>query len=399
MYLFLACLILSASIESPEIAQSVQYPMYDAIDPEEYILGPGDVLWFSVEGGLPSSITEEYSGSTLYITITPDGYAVLPSAGAYDVSGLTLGEATSLMESGFSRTFPGIYAEIGLASLRTFTISITGHVVNPGMMHINGAQHLTEVLEIAGGIASSGTWTGVQIIHSNGIITEADITGFIQSGDIGSNPTLTLGDRIHVPQADKFIQIEGAVMLNSAIGSNGDVESGQALSSRGVIEYIPGETVSELINRIGGTTPWAERNNCYIVRFTAGSGDLQIPAPLDDFELDPEVMEGDQIVVPGIPPTVAVSGFVFSPGVYPHTAGMSVTHYISLAGGYEREASVSGIRIILPDGCEKKQDEIEVVPAGSIITVPRSWFVGWEDPLLIITSIATIVIAGIGLSQ
>jgi len=373
---------------------SAQHPMYDAVDPDEYILGPGDILWFSMDGGLPSAMAGEIQGGTLYITVTPDGYAVIPAAGAYYVSGLALSEGTALIEDGFSDIFRGMRCEIGLASLRTFMVSVTGQVVSPGMITIHGAQRLTEVLETAGGISSAGRWTAVQIIHSDGNITETDITKFILNGEINNNPTLSLGDRIHVLQAEEFIEVEGAVLWSSGLATSGNIQS-----SRGTLEYIHGETVSELINRVGGTLPWAERENCRIVRLTADAGEILIQAPLDDLETDPVIMAGDQIVVPGIPPTVAVSGFVFNPGVYPHTAGMSVVHYVSLAGGYEREASVSGMRIILPGGSEKKQNEIEVIPAGSVITVPRTWLVGWEEPLLIITSIATIIIAGIGLSQ
>jgi len=38
-------------------------------------------------------------------------------------------------------------------------------------------------------------------------------------------------------------------------------------------------------------------------------------------------------------------------------------------------------------------DELDDVPAGSTIHVPRKILVWWQDPLLIATSVATVILA------
>ncbi|MCD4775080.1 MAG: SLBB domain-containing protein [Candidatus Aegiribacteria sp.] len=371
-------------------------PMIEEIDPAEYVVGPGDILWFSLQGGIPPELSGSEAGSIIYITVTPDGYAVIPSAGAWPVAGLSLYEAANLIEAGFTSKYPGLRGMGGLAAIRMFRVPITGQVVSQGMYNVNGASRLTDLLNKAGGIAPAGSWTAIQIVSSDGDTTEVDITEFLLNGCMQSNPVLSLGDRVHVPQAEEFISIEGAVNLSGSFSTEFHGAADQAVwsgSSRGMIEYIPGETVSCFVKRIGGTRTWAARDSCYILRVLANGEEERIRAPLDIPSIDPELLPGDIVVCPGIPPVVAVTGFVYSPGVYPHIAGMGAFYYISQAGGFLREASGSGTRVVLADGREELTEDVSAIPPGSVISVPRKVIVGWQDPLLIFTSIASIIIA------
>jgi protein involved in polysaccharide export with SLBB domain len=387
-------LFLVASGETSEFMPTE--PMIEEIDPAEYVVGPGDILWFSIQGAGPAMLLGNLDGATLYMTITPDGYAVVPSTGAWLVAGLRLYEATNLIEAGFASKYPGLRGMAGLAVIRTFRVPVTGQVANQGIYDVSGASRLTDLLDLAGGIASAGSWTSIQIVHSNGDTTEVDITEFLLNGLMQSNPVLSQGDRVHIPQAEEFVIVEGAVKMSgsfaTAYGGTQDYAAWSG-SIRGSVEYIPGETVSALVQRVGGTRTWASRDSCYIMRFLEDGTEVKIRAPLDDPSIDPELLPRDRVVCPGIPPVVTVSGFVSAPGVYSHTAGMGTFFYISQAGGLEREASESGIKVVLPDGREVGFRDIPVVPCGSAIVVPRKAFVGWQDPLLIFTSIASIVIA------
>jgi protein involved in polysaccharide export with SLBB domain len=370
-------------------------PLLEDIDSYSYIVGPGDILWFFVQGGVPSA----YSGtgtSIMRIGVTPDGYAIMPSVGVWKVSGLTLNEATAVIENGFASRYPGLRGKAGLACLRTFRLPVTGYVASPGIRGISGANRLVYLLNKAGGITSAGSWTAVQIIHSNGDTTEVNITDYIINGNMLANPYLNSGDRVHVPEAEEFVWVEGAVRLSESLSTSFEGDSEESVwnkSVRGMVEYIPGETVSCFIRRVGGTKTWAYRDSCYIRRSLPDGEEEIIRAPLDNPLIDPELLPGDIVICPGVPPTVAVTGLVYSPGLYPHTAGMDAYFYIFQAGGLNNTASESGIRIVLTGGQEKKIDEISVIPPGAAITVPRKTFVGWQDPLLIFTSLASIIIA------
>ncbi|MCD4847048.1 MAG: SLBB domain-containing protein [Candidatus Aegiribacteria sp.] len=372
------------------------HPMIEDIDPAEYIIGPGDVFWFGVLGGIPSELTALSEGGLLYITVTPDGCAVIPSAGSWYVANHTLHEAVALIEAGFSARYPGLRAMTGLAVLRTFRVPVTGQIGSAGIVQITGADRLTDLLAKAGGVTPAGAWTNILIIHSDGDTAAVDITKFILDGYLTSNPVLSLGDHVHVPEAEKFVRIEGAVRLSgflSAEFGHAEVVSWTG-SASGILEFIPGETVSDLVTRAGGTEPWAIRDSCHVIRSNPDyEVEIRLPAPLNNSELDPFLMPDDIVVCPGIPPIVAVSGYVFSPGVYPYTAGMDALYYISQAGGFLREGSESGTRIVLSGGEEKRLSEIAAIPAGAIIIIPRKAIIWWQDPLLIATSIASVIIA------
>ncbi len=371
-------------------------PMLEQLDPESYILGPGDVLWLSVRGGLPEELAGMTTrGTIMYMTVTPDGHAVIPGAGSWSVGGLTLAEATDVLESGFRGTFPGITASVGLAGLRYFRVPVTGRVNSPGLVTISGADRVTDALQAANGISAAGSWTSIMVI-GRGDTSYVDLARFVVEGTPSLNPSLRPGDRIVVPEAESFVQLEGALHLpgmNISVLSPGEGTVMWSESVSGITEYIPGETASELIGRSGGTKSWALRDSCYVVREVDDGGEVRIPAPLDDPMVDPVLQPGDRVVCPGIPPTVSVTGFVSAPGLYAYSAGMGVEYYVSQAGGAVREGNVSGTRVTTPSGTTLDRGEVDVVPAGSDVHVPRKLMVGWQEPLLIVTSLASIVIA------
>jgi protein involved in polysaccharide export with SLBB domain len=394
--IFLLVLVLGTSVfaETEEEAEPRSIPLMGEIDANLYIVGPGDVLWFSFPGSLPGD-TAGGAGPRL-LEVTPDGYAVLPSVGAWKVSGLSLNEAASTIERGFSSRFPGMSGLAGLARMRVFLVPVTGHVNRPGVVEITGADGLLSVLDEAGGLASSGSMTGILVIGSEGDTTVVNVTDFLRDGITSSNPCLSLGDRVHVPEAEDFVWIEGALHFSQPLSagfSGGQDAASWNGSRRGMTEYIPGETVRELVSRIGGTTPWAMRDSCYIVRVTDSGSAVSIPSPLDSRDPGTVLLPGDLLVCPGTPPVVTVTGEVYSPGIYPHTAGMGALFYVDQAGGFLRAARRSGTRVRLPDGEEVDSDDMSSIPAGSSVIVPRKILVGWEDPLLIITSVASVIIA------
>jgi len=395
---YLLALVLAATMTlvaaEEEESPPASIPLMGEIDGNRYIVGPGDVLWFSIHGGIPGDSSGGNRANLL--EITPDGYAVLPSVGAWKVSGLTLNEAAATVERGFASRYPGLTGIAGLSRMRVFQVPVTGHVNRPGIVQITGADGLVTVLEQAGGLASTGSMTGIIVVSSDGDTSRVNITDFLRFGEITANPYLSLGDRVHVPEAEDFVWMEGALRFGLPLAERFNSASEEMVwnqSSRGMTEYIRGETAGDLVSRVGGTAPWALRDSCYILRAGDGGSEMRIPAPLDDPRVDPLLLPGDVLVCPGVPPVVTVTGEVFAPGIYPHTAGMDAYFYINQAGGFVQASRRSGTSVTLPGGREVDADELRSVPAGSAISVPRKALIGWQDPLLILTSVASIVIA------
>ncbi|MBN1434875.1 SLBB domain-containing protein [Candidatus Fermentibacterales bacterium] len=394
--LLAAALGLPSSPAQEAAAVSPDLSFVDAVDPDGYVLGPGDVLWISLPGGLPYYTTEENPTgiSILNVTVTPDGNVVIPVVGAVDVSGLTLTEACGLIERTIASYYRGVRPQIGLASPRRFRLPVSGQVASPGMHCINGVTTLWETLSQAGGLLPTGSLSGIEVIHSSGDTTVIDMGRFLIDGDMSANPVLSLGDRVHVPMATRLVYVEGAVRGTGGFGICRTDEEMWLESSQVVMEHIEGQTVSEALARAGGLTPWAEREACHILR-RSGEGEpgLRIDAELENPLLDPVLMPGDRVIVPGTSPTVAVTGHVNAPGSYPYVAMRDYMYYVGLAGGFDDRASRGGTRLLLADGSVLPADEAGAVPSGAIVEVPQKSIVWWQDYLLILTGVASVVIA------
>lgn len=385
--------ILAAALTAQTAQQSLPVdlsrapaPTASAADPAEYVLGPGDLLWVASEGGLPSEFSAGSAvGSVFYTAVSADGFVLLPMVGAVDVNGLTLEEGAALIEQRMRSRILGVRPSVGLSVARTSMVPVTGGVAAPGAVALRGTDRLVDAIRSAGGPVPGAALSRVAVIGPEGDSTLVDLFAYALSGDPDLDPVLAPGERVHVEIADSLVSVEGAVWVKSPFSPVAASEAALAEGSSTILEHISGETVADLVARAGGFAPWAERDGCYVQR----AGGETLPSPDGSMT----VLPGDRVVVPGTPPTVAVTGYVHSPGVYPFVAGRDAFHYVAQAGGFGPEANGSETRVHLPDGSETDADELSDIPAGAVVEVPRHALVWWQDYFMILTGIASIVIA------
>jgi polysaccharide biosynthesis/export protein len=92
---------------------------------------------------------------------------------------------------------------------------------------------------------------------------------------------------------------------------------------------------------------------------------------------DPLLEQGDVIFIPRQPFAVSVMGEVLQQNSVPYKRGLSATDYIELAGGYSQFADSSEIFVILPDGSARRVEDSwfnfggSDVPPGSTVYVGR----------------------------
>ena len=360
-------------------------PAMEAADPAEYVLGPGDLLWVASEGGLPSEFSAgSAAGSVFYTAVSADGHVLLPMVGSVDVNGLTLEEGAALVVQRMRSRIAGVRPSVGLSVARTSMVPVTGGVAAPGAVALRGTDRLVDAIRSAGGPVPGAALSRVAIIGPGGDSVLVDLCAYALSGDPALDPMLAPGERVHLDIADSLVSVEGAVWVKSPFSPTA-AEAALAEGSSTILEHLPGETVGELVARAGGFAPWALREGCYVIR----EGGETLPDP-DGSAL---VRPGDRVVVPGTPPTVAVTGFVHSPGVYPFVAGRDAFDYVAQAGGFAQGANCSGTRVRLPDGGETDADELSDIPPGAVVEVPRHTLVWWQDYFTILTGVASIVIA------
>jgi polysaccharide export outer membrane protein len=364
-------------------------PAIEQIDPAEYVLGPGDILWLSAEGGLPSGFFPSAGASIVYLTVAPDGNVIIPLVGSVLVGGLFLEEASEMLCSRVQSRFRGVMASAGLAGVRSFRVPVTGGVISPCIVTVRGTDRLTDILQAAGGPAPGAALSSILIVSTLGDSSEINLYRFFADGDLSCNPLLAPGDMVHVREAEALVEVQGALFLKGPFALE-RLDQGWREGASGLMEYMEGETVAEGVLRAGGLAPWALRDSIYIERRVPGGIEvISAAGPARDVILE----AGDRLICPGSPTTVSVTGFVSVPGPIIWVAGRDALYYIAQAGGFMPEARQSGSKVILPSGEDIQADEAGPIPAGSVVVVPRKFLMWWQDYLTIATGVATVFIA------
>ena len=195
--------------------------------PNEYRLGPGDIVKISVYGN-PDLATET--------EVSQGGKISFPLVGEVAVGGLTRGEAEraiseSLGKGGF---VPNAYVNMLVSQYRSQQVSVVGEVNKPGNYAINKASSVTELLAMAGGITAKGS-SVIAVIRKDskgGTVRQEIDTRKLFAGSDAANVRITQDDVIYVPAMPVFY-IYGEVRQPGSYPLAPDMTVRQALSVGG----------------------------------------------------------------------------------------------------------------------------------------------------------------------
>ncbi|MFP4365033.1 MAG: SLBB domain-containing protein, partial [Spirochaetia bacterium] len=106
------------------------------------------------------------------------------------------------------------------------------------------------------------------------------------------------------------------------------------------VPYFQEMSLYALLDAFGGPTPYAVEEDAFILRNT-DNGEERIDVDvsllwqngIEDMELHP----GDRVIIPMMDLQVYVTGEVSNAGSFPFQEGRTVSEYILLAGGIDRE--------------------------------------------------------------
>lgn len=363
----------------------------DYFDSEEYLVNPGDEIWISFPGGLPFSGANE-AVSIVFLPIALDGVLNIPTMPPIATDGMSLQVLQDRIEGFFLSSYRGMIISAGLSRSASFEVPVTGHLQEPGIVVVNGLTRLTEALELAGGVASTGAIANVIVVSTSGDSMTFNLNNFLLNGDMSSNPLMKRNTRIHVSSVEASIIIEGALAIESD-QRNFPSQMILELSTRLIVEFIPEENAREAIKRVGGVSSRADINGCFIQRLNSDSVHINIPFSLQGENSSVLVLSGDRLIVPSSSDYINVTGEVISKNPVPYSPGMTVNFYIGMAGGFNSVARRNSVQLILIDGEKHDIELTDIVPPGSTIDVPRVPVKFWEEYLTILTGVATVVIA------
>ncbi len=343
------------------------------VDPKVYVLGPNDLISMKIDGNFSLTIRG--------VAVNAEGDLILPQIGDVSVSGLTIVQARSKLDSVITQTFKDSHLSyLSLDKPRDFYITITGNIPNPGRFEIPAMSRLDAVIKPAlnktqENIPQSASSTqqpflmdripvtrrafikmgqtdttlhssnefdqgnllqnyqydfrNILIRHTDGTAIRADLVSYNRTGDMSGNPVIRNGDVIEIHKIDEHtprISISGAVNIPSEL------------------EYRKGDTISRLIQLAGGYSTLADTSRVIIYRRQGMNIDsITIAANQPNFDHYP-LEPNERIQVPTLPNkkmnySAWVYGEVKNPGNYPIVEGRTTAQdLVKLAGGLKNDA-------------------------------------------------------------
>ena len=353
------------------------------IDPEKYLLGPGDILRVYI-------IRETNETVSFNLTVSPTGYVLVPLVGNIKVLNVTLKDATNEISRQLIRFYPRSNIIVDLVNIKRINVIITGEVGNPGTYKVSAISTLDDVIKIAGGLKSSASTRNIQIKRGDKVIN-VDYMRFLKYGDVEQNPYMEEGDFIYVPIIGKSVKIVGQVR------------------NPGVYEIRGNERLKDIIDMAGGLTERASLYDAVLDRVNGERIELNLYKLIygnekEKEEANIEIRDGDAITILMEQKKVYVLGFVKKPGpiqlveeaktvaqggetaevIGEAVMGAKVSELIERAGGVLPNGSTRNIEIrkggredskvvvdlyrVLVLG-EKSEEDIKVDP-GDVIYVP-----------------------------
>jgi polysaccharide biosynthesis/export protein len=162
-----------------------------------YKIGRDDVLAISFP------LTPELNQK---VTVQPDGFISLQSAGSIHVEGLTVPALVDAIKKAYANTLHDPIVDVDLLDFQKPSFTVLGQVGKPGQYDLRGDITVTQAIAVAGGFATTAK-TQVflyRAVSANWAeVRELKLKDLLNGKDVREDVHLRPGDMIFVPE--KFI--------------------------------------------------------------------------------------------------------------------------------------------------------------------------------------------------
>ncbi len=319
-------------------------PINDPSASSDYILDVDDKIFIQYFGDNTDSFETKINRS---------GEIILSDIGALKLAGLTISDASNLVNMSVNQSLVNTKAYVTLTEVRDINILLSGYVENPGFYVLSGYSNVFHALTSAGGILKNGSMRNIQIKRNGKIIKEIDLYDSFIDGDTSSIISLRSGDAVLVSPTNNFIPVMGAV------------------NREAIYEFKDGENIGDIVNFAGGPSSDINKNESFIL-VRESEDFLEITGILDDDSKEIGVMENDKLFLKFknyladneflsseesfIDVPVTVSGAVKFPGNYIIKQNQTMLELISQFGGYKENAYVFGASLLNNDAKEIEKE-------------------------------------------
>jgi protein involved in polysaccharide export with SLBB domain len=305
-----------------------------------YRLGPGDQLVLILTGDVELAHT---------LSVTREGFVLIPQVGQLPVANLTLAELENLLYTRLGRVYSGVkrvgattHFSVSVSRLRSNQIFVNGDVQHPGSYQISSAGTALTALYAAGGPSDIGSMRAVSVHRGGKTVATLDVYDYLLRGDASADVRLENGDIVFVPVHGPQVRIAGEV------------------NRPATYELKGGETLADLVAAAGGFSATAGRQRLQIERITppgerANAGRDRVLLEITSDQLAGgnvpalRVEAGDVVHVEPIDLRVrnriVVTGNVWLPGLQGFTSGMTLSQALRRAGGAKPDSYLAELLV------------------------------------------------------
>ena len=352
----------------------LQQPLEAAIDPESYIVGPGDVFQIIIISS---------KELVFKVQVISDGKLVIPTVGVLDVDGKTLSEVQTLVKEAGAYKYLNSEITANLTILRQFRVHVTGQVMKPGSYGALAVDRVSNLIEIAEGITNWGSERVIEIRHLDGTVDMVDLYRYSKLGDLDANLTLKGGDVIYVPHINlskATVRVEGSV------------------NDPGIYQLAENETVQSFLLRVDAYNRRADLTNAYIQRQTVSNG-ISETIPIFPYlenrgngHAELYLQDGDVIMVPQRNEEVYVIGAVRNAGPYAYYPNLTAIDYIGFAGSTERAVKPSKVQLIRNNSENPLKAKGLIIEPGDTVYVPQRSEFGLREITSLIVTVTNVLL-------
>ena len=291
--------------------QSTLMPLNEPNFDSDYVLDFGDRLEIQLIGS---------KSITVQPVIKRDGSINMPDLGKIFLSGMSLEDATKLLQEKVRASFVGVEAFVSLINVRDIQVIVAGNVFNPGPYTLNGNSNIFHALSVSGGPSELGSFREIDLIRNDSVVESIDLYKTFIYGKSSFGQRLRAGDIIFVKPSKTLINISGGVKRPAAY------------------ELKENENLNEIIYFANGFTNDANRSDLRLERIDDGSVRVQKIEDITQNGLI-DIKDGDSLIVGRFPfRKVTIQGSVKNPGTYLMEEGEGIFNLVSKAGGYTQSA-------------------------------------------------------------
>ena len=259
--------------------------------PQNYRLGPGDVVNIDIWGASQESITE---------TISPDGTITIEGIGLIQLGGLSVSAAKAKLKRVIGPRFMDSRIELTLGQTRTITISVMGEVKVPGTFTMSAFASVYNALYMAGGPNEIGTLRNVKVFRNGRLLSNVDVYDFLLNGNLTGDVRLQDNDVVTVSPYEALVNITGKVKRPM------------------YYEMKRNESAATLLRYAGGFTGDAYTK---AIRVNRKAGQQYSVFSVGEFDLNSfKLMDEDSVSIDSTlaryQNMVEIKGAVFRPGMY-----------------------------------------------------------------------------------